>query len=71
MRDHFRQIWAPWTHEQVKALNEFQRKGEFHPYTCGSGTHSTTLLLASPDGWWCPDCTYTQPWAWAFSAGHL
>jgi hypothetical protein len=28
-------IHAPWTEEQVKALNEYQADGHFHPYTCG------------------------------------
>ena len=30
-------IDAPWTDEQVAALNRFQRNGRFHPFTCGSG----------------------------------
>ncbi len=28
------QIKAPFTDEQVKALNEYQDKGRFHPFTC-------------------------------------
>lgn len=25
-----------WTQEQVDALNQRQREGKFHPYTCGT-----------------------------------
>ena len=26
-----------WTPEQIKNLNEYQNKGQFHPFTCGNG----------------------------------
>lgn len=66
-------IEAPWTPEQVVALNAFQL-GPFHPFTCGDrndGTHpygptgDYGVLRATPDGWVCDHCPYTQSWAWA------
>lgn len=59
-------INAPWTDEQVRALNAFQERGRFHPFTCGAEHHrSSPVLTATPDGWRCPDpeCSYTQDWA--------
>jgi hypothetical protein len=64
-------IRAPWTPEQVAALNAFQQRGGMHPFTCG-GEHSfsSPTLVAHPDGWHCPaePCTYQQDWAHAFMA---
>ena len=65
------QIWAPWTPEQVDALNRFQQYGGMHPFTCGSPTHlyESPVLVAWPDGWHCPwGCGYRQVWALAFMA---
>ena len=75
------QIKAPFTPEQVKALNEFQESGMFHPFTCGSAERCvetvkvgkdefevSTTLKATKDGWICPNCSYTQDWAWDFMA---
>lgn len=57
---------APWTQEQVDALNAYQHLGNFHPYTCPY-THDwrSRRLLATVDGWVCvhPHCDYTQDWA--------
>ena len=65
-------IEAPFSKEQVEALNRFQARPDFHEYTCGnderhSGRHA--LLVATRDGWVCsdPECEYTQNWAHAFS----
>ncbi|MFM9616816.1 hypothetical protein ACKI14_02500 [Streptomyces turgidiscabies] len=65
-------IRAPWTPEQVAALNEFQRRGGMHPFTCG-GEHagSSPALVARADGWHCPGsyqapCDYRQDWAHVF-----
>ncbi|GAA3590896.1 hypothetical protein [Streptomyces osmaniensis] len=67
-------IRAPWTPEQVTALNEFQQRGGIHPFTCG-GDHApgSPLLVAYADGWRCPQpygeaCDYRQDWAHAFMA---
>jgi hypothetical protein len=64
-------ITAPWTTEQVAALNRFQREGRLHPFTCGNehpGHHGT--LIASGKGWYCPvtGCDYEQNWAHDFMA---
>lgn len=65
--------FAPWTDEQVSALNEFQHEANCHPFTCG--THSSPLdkepkcqgiLVAEPDGWRCPVCGYRQGWCHNF-----
>jgi hypothetical protein len=65
-------IHAPWTAEQVTALNAFQHHGRMHPFTCGA-THASgqsPVLVATNSGWVCPDpqCVYRQDWAHAFMA---
>ncbi len=76
-------ITAPFTPAQVDALNAYQREGRFHPFTCGgdrgdaahaaeaeaSGSGEPGLLVATPEGFRCPACSYTQPWAHAAMAG--
>jgi hypothetical protein len=57
-------IYAPWTAEQVEALNRWQASGVWHPFTCPDG-HGP--LMATPTGWTCM-CAYTQGWAHAFMA---
>ena len=57
-----------WTEKQVSNLNNFQNSGAFHPFTCGGkdkeGKDCRSVLLATKDGWICPDgCGYTQNWA--------
>lgn len=74
-------IVAPWTQEQVDALNRYQREGRFHPFTCGcrddeahraharaNGDPDYGLLVAGRGGWTCPVCAYAQDWAHAFMA---
>ena len=64
-------IVAPWTRQQVDALNDYQAAGWMHPFTCGHcrdtlGTdrgHNERRLVATVEGWRCPTCTYTQDWA--------
>lgn len=59
-------IEAPWTAQQVDALNSYQESGAFHPYTCGNCRNS--LLVAGPEGWNCPQCNrWQQRWALASS----
>jgi hypothetical protein len=65
-------IHAPWSAEQVTALNAFQHHGRMHPFTCGA-THASgqsPVLVATNSGWVCPDpqCVYRQDWAHAFMA---
>ena len=68
-------IYAPFTPEQVKALNEYQIGGWFHPFTCADcrdrlgvfeedGTLDDRSLIATEAGWVCETCDYTQDWAW-------
>lgn len=61
-------IKAPFTPEQVVKLNHFQQSGRFHPFTCGNDS-SHRVLVATPDGWVCEDCSYQQNWAHSFMLG--
>lgn len=65
------QIRAPWTSEQVAALEQFQTASGMHPFTCGAERHALApRLVPSHSGWYCPDpdCDYRQDWAHAFMA---
>lgn len=62
-----------FTPKQVESLNEYQKKGYMHPFTCGSGRRCDKdhldgegILVATEDGWICPFCDYTQNWAHGF-----
>jgi hypothetical protein len=64
------QIKAPWSKDQVAALNAYQHAGVFHPFTCGNGSHT---LTATADGWICDECAsnggeYRQDWCWDWMA---
>lgn len=62
-------IKAPWTAEQVDALNTTQRCGVVHPFTCpGHEGGGDRTLVATRHGWICPHCDYTQDWAHEFAA---
>jgi hypothetical protein len=61
-------IHAPFTDEQVQRLNEFQQRGDVHPFTCGNTHDEPSVLIALNDGWHCWTCGYTQTWAHAFMA---
>lgn len=66
---------APWARQMVIDLNlqQLGLHGGFptHPYTCANrgddrhGRHGGDLgvLIATPDGWVCPYCSYTQAWS--------
>lgn len=60
-------IRAPFTPQQVAHLNEFQQCPRVHPFTCG-GCSNRDGLVATVDGWICPDCDYMQDWAHDFMA---
>lgn len=65
MIDDEDKIIAPFTAEQLAALNRWQQSGAVHPFTCPM--HSDTALIAETDGWRCPQvCDYHQVWAHAF-----
>lgn len=71
MREPDAKIRAPWTPEQVNALNAFQSGGGMHPFTCAADHHGTAMaLIARTGGWHCsaPTCDYRQGWAHAFMA---
>ncbi len=57
---------APWTPEQVAALNEWQVRPDVPQFTCGE--NSAHVLIATRFGWRCPYDTYEQDWAHAFMA---
>jgi hypothetical protein len=67
-------IKAPFTEEQVLALNEYQHLGIVHPFTCGlegckkSEQENDGVLIATEQGWICPCGKYKQDWAHAFMA---
>lgn len=71
------QITAPFTAEQVGRLNRWQFLSSMHPYTCGgSRTDERHLdgegvLMATPEGWKCPYCDYTQQFASERMVGEL
>lgn len=60
-------VYAPWSREVVDALDAFQRRGHFHPFTCGIDSDHGPLIPVL-NGWVCreSDCRYTQNWAHAF-----
>jgi transcriptional regulator with XRE-family HTH domain len=68
-----------WTRAQCDKLNEWQACDWVHPFTCGNrgnrahkafaeaaGASDTGILIATPDGWRCAACDYTQDWAHGF-----
>lgn len=58
-------IKAPFTDEQIKNLDARQLCGFLHEYTC----NCTTILIASPEGWWCFSCKkVVQDWAYKLDA---
>jgi hypothetical protein len=60
---------APFTPEQVEALNRWQRQGYMHPFTCpGDRTDcwDNSDLIATEAGWVCACGRYTQDWAHDF-----
>lgn len=66
--------YAPWTNDLVVVLNGYQNNGGYHPYTCPNRNNEIHenhalangsylgLLEATPQGWLCPVCKYTQDW---------
>lgn len=60
-------ITAPWTDDEVAALNRFQTCGFVHEFTCIDDHGSASrVLIARRDGWHCPSCGYRQDWAHRF-----
>jgi hypothetical protein len=77
-----KKIEAPFTKEQVDKLNNYQKEGVFHPFTCCSppdikeckriNNEGETyeeregILIATELGWICPCGKYKQDWAHSF-----
>lgn len=66
-------IRAPFTQEQVDGLNRWQAAGTVHPFTCGNRSGHPMdpegdygVLVATPEGWVCRHCDYTQNFAHDF-----
>lgn len=59
-------IAAPFTQEQADALNRFQKRSDFHPFTCPTAHEERRDLVATTEGWVCPNCDYKQGWAHQF-----
>jgi len=59
-------IKAPWTDEQVAALNRWQAYGFVHEFTCPNDHKMSVPLEATKRSWVCPACGYTQDWAHDF-----
>ena len=51
---------APFDPLQVWELNRFQYSGIVQPFTCPEGD----VLIAYPEGWFCPGCSFKMDWAW-------
>lgn len=68
-------IKTPFTQEQVDKLNNYQKSGKFHPYTCSKSFEECEvnqmpkdnskdgILTATESGWVCPCGKYKQDWA--------
>lgn len=63
-------ITAPFTVEQVDSLNHYQGLDCFYPFTCANDHPEDVSLVATTNGWVCPDpdCSYWQDWAYAWMA---
>jgi hypothetical protein len=58
---------APWTDQEVANINEFQRGGAFHPFTCACPhPQRNDRLVAHNDGLRCDHCGFTQTWVHSF-----
>lgn len=74
------QLEAPWTDEQVKNLNIYQKSGRMHPYTDYLDDGTKIDLIATKDGWvkteGGPVCqTWAHDWSadrdWSAKSGRL
>ena len=62
-------VEAPFTPDQVANINEFQRTGYMHPFTCpGHEGGGARELAAEKEGLFCPGCDYRQKWVHDFMA---
>jgi hypothetical protein len=62
-------VVAPFTEDQVNSLNDYQTIGPYHPFTCGNDNCHHITLIATRDGWECPNChKWRQNWCHPFMA---
>jgi len=60
-------IKAPFTKDQITALNRYQQAGFMHPFTCpGERNCNNRNLIARRTGWVCACGAFTQDWAHEF-----
>lgn len=71
-------IQAPFTDEQVTALQNYQDAGYLHPFTCMGHEgckrpeqYNGGKLIPTSEGWVCACGSYTQNWAHSFMAQPL
>lgn len=59
-------IKAPFDKSQCNSLNQYQKSGVMHEFTCEDGHR----LVAWAGGWLCGErsCKNTQDWAWDWMA---
>lgn len=66
-----------FTEEEVKSINEYQRSGAFHPFTCGGNRTDEKhldgegILVATSDGLICPYCDYRQDWVHSWMKNNI
>lgn len=73
MPDIHDELFAPWTPEQVAALNEWQQAGIVHPFTSSMDADGNAaekvVLIATTDGWVREEGgPVVQTWAWPWMA---
>lgn len=61
--------FAPWSHDQVQSLVNWQEAGYVHPYDCGGPNCSGISLTPRPEGLRCPQCGMLQKWCLNMSLG--
>lgn len=61
-------ITAPFTQGEVDNINAYQQRDDVHPLTCPNNHGSETILEATKRRLICPECDYTQDWAWEMMA---
>lgn len=49
---------APWSEDQIKALNKLQKVSEHNAFKC----KNDHIFTATTTGWVCSKCSDTQDW---------
>lgn len=62
-------IEAPFTDEQVKSIDAFQKNKYMPKFTCGNDSCNHVALTVTKDGFSCPQCyNWSQNWCHDFMA---